>query len=62
MDLTSKLLVAAHIAALVVAGCVGVLAVVAPLTKTDKDNKFLDALRWLEGLLAKVVVPGRELK
>lgn len=62
MDLQSKLLLAANIAAIAIAGCVGVLAVIAPLTKTDKDNKVLDALRWLEGLLAKVVVPGRELK
>lgn len=38
------------------------LNVIAPLTKSDKDNKLLDFLRKLEEVLLKTVIPQvREL-
>lgn len=59
--MTDKLLLALNVATIFVTACVAALALIAPLTKTDKDDRVLSALRWLEGLLGKVVVPGREL-
>lgn len=39
-----------------------ILNVIAPLTKSDKDNKLLDFLRKLEEVLLKTVIPQvREL-
>lgn len=49
----------ALIATSTVTAAVVLLNVIAPLTDTDKDDKILAALRWLEGLLAKVVVPKK---
>jgi hypothetical protein len=36
-------------------GVTAALIVVAPLTATDWDNKALAGLRWVEGLLRKVI-------
>lgn len=44
------------IAATVLAALIGFLAVVAPLTKTNKDNWVLDKLRLLEKGLAWLLV------
>lgn len=49
----------ALIATSAVTAAVILLNVIAPLTDTDKDDKILAALRWLEELLAKVVVPKK---
>lgn len=49
----------ALIATSTVTAAVVLLNVIAPLTDTDKDDKILAALRWLEELLAKVVVPKK---
>lgn len=43
-------------------GVIGLLAVIAPLTKTDKDDRVLRALRWIESVLLKVLLPGRSVK
>lgn len=49
----------ALIATSAVTAAVVLLNVIAPLTDTDRDDKILAALRWLEELLAKVVVPKK---
>lgn len=49
----------ALIATSTVTAAVVLLNVIAPLTDTDKDDKILAALRWLEELLARVVVPKK---
>ena len=36
------------IASMVLTATIAFLAVIAPATKTDKDNKVLNALRWIE--------------
>ncbi len=41
---------------------IGLLAVISPLTKTDKDDRLLRALRWVESVLLKVILPGRSVK
>lgn len=47
----------------VVTGLVTVLAVLAPITKTQVDNKILAALRWIQDhvleLLKKLTIPRR---
>ena len=39
-----------------------ILAAIAPLTKSDADNKVLAFLRKIEAFLLKLVMPGREVK
>lgn len=41
---------------------IGLLAVIAPLTKSDKDDRLLRALRWVENALLKILLPGRSVK
>lgn len=46
------------------AGAIALLAVMAPVTASDWDNKLLDALRWVEGKLmglVGLVFPGKDL-
>lgn len=47
---------------IVVTAAIAALAVIAPVTKTEADNKALAALRFVEGLLLKVLLPGRTVK
>jgi hypothetical protein len=42
----------------VVTSAVALLAVIAPLTKSDIDNKFLDVLRFIEDKLLSVLFPS----
>jgi hypothetical protein len=44
-----------------VTAAVAFLAVVAPITRTDLDNKLLEALRWLETVALKTLLPGRNM-
>lgn len=51
-----------QIASAVVAGLIVSLAVIAPLTKSDKDDKALAALRWVEEKLMSLLgalLPGK---
>lgn len=41
-----------------VTSLVAVLAVIAPLTKSDYDNKALDGLRWFEDKILSILFPG----
>ncbi len=42
----------------VTVGCaIALLNIIAPLTKTDKDNKALELLRKLESLIIGMLVP-----
>lgn len=41
----------------VVTSAIAVLAVIAPLTNSDIDNKVLDGLRWLEARILGVLFP-----
>lgn len=50
------------VATAAVTAAVVLLAVISPITKTDRDDKFLAFLRWIEQALAKIVLPGRKLK
>lgn len=52
------LVLAVKIAAYAVAGTVVFLHGVAPLTKSDWDNKLLDKLRAVEAVLLKLM-PGK---
>lgn len=45
-----------------VTSAVILLAVISPLTKTEKDDAILKFLRWVEAALAKIILPGRKLK
>lgn len=45
----------------VVTALILVLAVIAPLTKSEYDNKALAALRWFEAAILKVLFPNRTL-
>lgn len=44
-------------AGLVVAALIAMLNVIAPLTKTDWDNKALELLRKFEELVLKLLIP-----
>jgi hypothetical protein len=41
-----------------ISGLILMLAAIAPLTKSDLDNKVLDALRWFEDTVIKLVFPS----
>lgn len=41
----------------IVTGAVVALNAIAPLTKTDKDDKLVNALRWVEDKLSMFVLP-----
>lgn len=41
----------------VLGALVGILRVLAPMTKTDRDDWLLGKLEWLSDLLAKIIVP-----
>lgn len=47
---------------LAVTAAVAALAVIAPVTKTEADNKVLAALRFVESMILKVLLPGRSVK
>lgn len=40
-----------------VAGLIVALNAIAPLTKTDVDNKILNALRWFQDTILKILLP-----
>jgi hypothetical protein len=42
-----------------VLAAIAALAVIAPLTKTNKDNLVLAGLRWFERVVLGVLLPGR---
>lgn len=42
----------------VLTAVIGLLAVIAPITKSDYDNKAMDALKWLEDKLVTLVLPS----
>lgn len=42
-----------------VAILIAALAILAPLTRSELDNKVLAALRWFESTILKVLLPGR---
>lgn len=50
-----KVVELAPVALMVLGGLVAALAAVAPLTKTDVDNKVLDALRKAQELVARLI-------
>lgn len=50
-----KVVFALTIASAVVSGAIGVLALVAPLTKSEADNKALAKLRVVADVLGKLV-------
>lgn len=54
MELAAKYL---PMALAVLGGCVVALAALAPLTRTDKDDRVLSALRKVEAFLVKTVMP-----
>lgn len=41
-----------------VVALIAFLAVVAPITASSADNTVLDALRWLEDKVLKLILPG----
>lgn len=49
-------------ATLIVAAAIALLNVIAPFTKTDKDNKVLAVLRWIEAVVLKALVPQARAK
>lgn len=51
------LILIGKVTAAAIAGAIVMLNIIAPLTKTDVDNKVLDALRWVEDKLLAVVLP-----
>lgn len=53
-DILSKL---ATIVPVVVTSAIALLAVIAPLTKSDIDNKALDFLRFVEDKILSVLFP-----
>lgn len=50
----------ALVASAILAGLITILAAVAPLTKSDLDNKILAAMRWVRDMIAKLIgaAPG----
>jgi len=42
----------------VVTSAIAVLAVIAPLTKSDADNKVLAVLRWIEDTILSLLFPS----
>ena len=44
-------------ASVTIACLIAVLNIIAPLTKTDWDNKALSALRWFEDTVMKILIP-----
>lgn len=55
MDIITKL---AGIVPAIVTGLIVILAAIAPLTKSDADNKVLDVLRWVEDKILSVLFPS----
>jgi len=49
-------------ASFVIAGLIVILNGIAPLTKSDLDNKILDGLRWFEDTVLKVLLPAQTPK
>jgi hypothetical protein len=47
-------------AGIVIACLIAVLNIIAPLTKSDLDNKALDFLRWLESTVLRMILPMRK--
>jgi hypothetical protein len=54
-DILSKL---AAILPVAVTSVIALLAVIAPLTKSDYDNKALDFLRYIEDKFLSILFPG----
>ncbi len=54
MDTVYKI---ATYASFIIAGIIVALNAIAPLTKTDADNKILAALRWFEETVLKMILP-----
>lgn len=48
-------------ASIAVACAVALLNIIAPLTKTDADNKVLALLRWVEDVVLKTLIPQTRL-
>ena len=46
-----------EVAVAVVTGLIVMLNAIAPLTKSDWDNKALEALRWVEDKVFKLLFP-----
>lgn len=42
----------------IVTGLIVILAAIAPLTKSDADNKVLDVLRWIEDKVLSILFPS----
>lgn len=55
MDFISLLMSYAPTALAVLGAVIGVLVVVSPLTKSDVDNRMLDALRKLADMLGRLI-------
>lgn len=49
-------------ASAVIAGLILTLNVIAPLTKTDVDNKLLNALRWFQDTIFKILLPQHNVE
>jgi len=50
------------IATAAVTAAVILLNVLAPITKTDKDDKILAFLRWVQEALTKIILPTAGIK
>lgn len=45
-----------------VTAAIALLNVIAPLTKSEWDNKALSALRWVESTVLKILIPQARAK
>lgn len=56
--MTEILSVLKDVVPVVVTSVIAILAVIAPLTKSDYDNKALDFLRFVEEKFLSILFPG----